>query len=395
MLLKKVLYIAVILLVCTLLTGFRGEAIIFIEGKVVDSNTKMGVGDVQVTFWDLIDNRRYDVKTDSKGIWKWSLTIDGGKFEDRYYYSSTPTWKIEYRKEGFTFSNASMSRTTLRESHYMSYLPPTFTRVYDITAYVEATQIFNPNPISSSATITSGPAITLMISGYNKVPLEMRFIPAGTFVMGSSPNEKDRDFNESPQQQVTISQPFYLGVYEVTQEQWAAVMGTYPSRFGYVPTNPVEQISWEDCQSFINKLNTMGLGTFRLPTEAEWEYACRAGSTTRFPWGDDPGYSILNQYAWYGESSTTGATHYVGQKRPNSWGLYDMHGNVWEWCNDWFADTYQTSYIDPKGPATGMFRILRGGSWKYKAKDCRSARRGSSYPTSVDSETGFRLVRMF
>ena len=395
MLLKKVLYIAVILLVCTLLTGFRGEALIFIEGKVVDSNTKMGVGDVQVTFWDLKDNRRYDVKTDSKGIWKWALTIDGGKFEDRYYYSSTPNWKIEYRKEGFTFSNASMSKTTLRVSHYLSYFPLAFQRTYDITAYVEATQVYNPNPVSSSSTITSGPAITLMISGYNKVPLEMRFIPAGTFVMGSSPNEKDRDFNEGPQQQVTISQPFYLGVYEVTQEQWAAVMGTYPSRFGYVPTNPVEQISWEDCQSFINKLNTMGLGTFRLPTEAEWEYACRAGSTTRFPWGDDPGYSILSQYAWYGESSTTGATHYVGQKKPNSWGLYDMHGNVWEWCNDWFADTYQTSYIDPKGPTTGMFRILRGGSWKYNAKDCRSARRGSSYPTSVDGETGFRLVRMF
>jgi len=183
-----------------------------------------------------------------------------------------------------------------------------------------------------------------------------------------------------------------MGIYEVTQEQWAAVMGTHPSYFGNNPTYPVERVSWNDCQRFIARINTMGIGSFRLPTEAEWEYACRAGSTTRFPWGDDSGYSQLWQYAWYGESITTGKTHYIGQKKPNAWGLYDMHGNVEEWCSDWYGTYASTQQIDPKGASTGSKRVVRGGSWYGSTKFCRSAHRYQLWPMYTNFGLGFRIV---
>ena len=181
---KKSLYIFVVLMVCLILTGFRGEAVVFIEGRVVDNVSKVGIENVQVTFWDPVANRRYDIKTDSKGIWKWSLIIEGDRFQYSYSLGNI-AWKIEYSKEGFTFNNASISKATLSQSNYLSYFPlPSVQRVYNITAYVEAIQIYSQNPISSPATIPSssaivqlGPAITLMISGYNKVPLEMKLSP--------------------------------------------------------------------------------------------------------------------------------------------------------------------------------------------------------------------------
>ncbi|MBC7324568.1 MAG: formylglycine-generating enzyme family protein, partial [Moorella sp. (in: Bacteria)] len=132
----------------------------------------------------------------------------------------------------------------------------------------------------------------------------MVLIPAGTFMMGSPNNEQDRSSNEGPQHQVTLTKPFYLGKYEVTQAQWKAVMGSNPSYFRG-NNLPVEQVSWNDCQTFIQRLNQLGQGTFRLPTEAEWEYACRAGTTTRFYWGDDPNYSQIGQYAWYDRNSNS------------------------------------------------------------------------------------------
>lgn len=236
----------------------------------------------------------------------------------------------------------------------------------------------------------------LTIPGSGGVQLSMKLIPSGSFMMGSPNMEQDRDDDEGPQHRVTISKAFYMGVFEVTQEQWKAVMGTSPSSFGYNAKYPVEEVSWEDCQRFISKINAMGIGTFRLPTEAEWEYACRSGSTTRFPWGDDSGYSSLGQYAWY-SSNSNDTTHPVGLKKPNAWGLYDMHGNVWEWCSDWYAPYASTAQTDPKGPSTapssGSSRVLRGGSWYSDPRYCRSANRGSGAPTGPDNDLGFRLVR--
>ena len=213
-------------------------------------------------------------------------------------------------------------------------------------------------------------------------------------MMGSPGQETDRYSDEGPQHMVTITRPYYMGIYEVTQEQWKAVMGTSPSSFGYNATYPVESVNWEDCQKFIARINTMGIGTFRLPTEAEWEYACRAGSTTRFPWGDDPGYGQIGQYAWY-YSNSNSTTHPVGQKKPNGWGLYDMHGNVWEWCSDWYETPYGVGHVsDPQGPTTGSYRVFRGGAWIYVLLYCRSANRNYVTPASSYYYLGFRLVRI-
>jgi formylglycine-generating enzyme required for sulfatase activity len=213
--------------------------------------------------------------------------------------------------------------------------------------------------------------VTLDLGG--GVKLEMVLIPAGQFVMGSPDAQHDAE-DERPQHRVRITRPFYLGKYLVTQAQWQAVMGSNPSSFRG-DANPVEQVSWEDCRLFAQRLSAkLGGGKFSLPSEAQWEYACRAGSTTRYSFGDQE--SELRDYGWYvGNSRRT--THPVGQKRPNAWGLYDVHGNVWEWC----ADVYDTKYYrrspvdDPPGPAEGADRVARGGGWPADAGECRSASR--------------------
>lgn len=198
--------------------------------------------------------------------------------------------------------------------------------------------------------------------------------------------------NEGPQHQVTITQPFYLGKYPVTQAQWQAVMGSNPSYFSGKPNNPVERISWNDCREFIEKLNQMKQGTFRLPTEAEWEYACRAGTKVRFYWGDDPNYTQIEEYAWYDQNSN-GQTQEVGQKRSNAFGLYDMSGNVWKWCQDWYGSYNSNTQVDPAGVGNGQFRVLRGGGWGDGARYCRSAPRSWGDPGSRGNDDGLRLAR--
>ncbi len=222
-------------------------------------------------------------------------------------------------------------------------------------------------------------------------PLEMVLIPGGTYMMGSPENEVDRDDNEGPLHSVTISKPFYLGKYEITQAQWAAVMGNNPS--GFQGNNrPVETITWDDCQAFIQKLNLLGQGTFRLPTEAEWEYACRAGTTTRFYWGDDLKYNQIDDYAWYSSNSNV-QTHEVGTKLPNAWGLFDMSGNVWEWCQDRFGEYSSDPQTDPTGSTNDDQRLQRGGEWDETARACRSANRYYNYPSFNYDGYGFRLAR--
>ena len=181
----------------------------------------------------------------------------------------------------------------------------------------------------------------------------------------------------------------------MTQEQWEAVTGNNPSEFKG-PKNPVETVSWEDCQQFLGKLNAKvgsGAGKFQLPSEAQWEYACRAGSKTKYCFGDDA--SKLREYAWYDES-VDGRTHPVGEKKPNAWGLYDMHGNVWEWCKDWYKDGYykESPVDDPTGAATGSFRVFRDGNWLCSARHCRSASRGCIEPGDRDDFLGFRVSQV-
>jgi formylglycine-generating enzyme required for sulfatase activity len=222
----------------------------------------------------------------------------------------------------------------------------------------------------------------------NSIGMEFVLIRAGEFQMGASDGDKD----EQPVHTVRISKPFYLGKYEVTQAQWQAVMEKNPSGFTGDPTRPVENVSWEDVQEFIRRLNTKENGvTYRLPTEAEWEYAARAGTTTAYSFGNDK--SQLSQYAWYGDTSGN-QTHPVGKLKPNAWGLYDMHGNVWEWVQDWYGPYTAGAAVEPAGLSSGSRRVVRGGSWDSGASYCRSAYRLYAAPGYRGGGLGFRLLRI-
>jgi len=232
------------------------------------------------------------------------------------------------------------------------------------------------------------------ISLGDNINLSLVLVPAGTFMMGSPQSEKDR-LNDETQHEVTLTNSFYMGKYEVTQEQWEAVMGNGFLWFGGNPsyfkgrTLPVTDVSWEDCQEFIRKLNARSKGGFRLPTEAEWEYACRAGTTTAYSFGN----SITKNNANYNDSTFQKPAE-VGSYKPNAFGLYDMHGNVWEWCEDWKADYPLRALTDPMGPTTGKSRVVRGGSFYNVASKARSSNRDTGLaPSYPDFNFGFRLAR--
>ena len=217
----------------------------------------------------------------------------------------------------------------------------------------------------------------------NSIAMDFVLIPAGSFMMGSNENSE-----EKPVHRVLITQPFYMGKYEVTQAQWESVMGSNPSNFKG-SNLPVEQVSWDDVDTFIRRLNQREGGTrYRLPTEADWEYACRAGTT-----GDYAGNN-LDVMGWY-DANAGSKTHPVGRKQPNAFGLYDMHGNVSEWCSDRYdSDYYQQSPgSNPKGSSSGSLRVVRGGSWDFIAGYCRSAYRNGGSPGIRYGSLGFRLVR--
>ena len=218
--------------------------------------------------------------------------------------------------------------------------------------------------------------------------IELILIPAGEFDMGSPRSEQARENDEGPIHRIIISRPFYISRYEVTQAQWKAIMGHSPSHTEALDL-PIVGIRWANAVEFCKKLSERQLETFRLPTEAEWEYACRAGSTTVYSFGDDP--SSLIQYAWFNSNSDHEA-HPVGQKQPNAFGLYDMHGNVWEWCIDWYDDYLVDTTDDPPGSPDGSSRILRGGSWFCTPGPCRSANRGWNTPDIRDDDVGFRVI---
>jgi formylglycine-generating enzyme required for sulfatase activity len=256
---------------------------------------------------------------------------------------------------------------------------------------------------SSAVTLTVNP---LLVNLGSSMPLNLTPIPAGTFTMGSPSSDPDYHPDET-QHQVTVSQNFYMGTYLVTQAQWTQVMGANPSYF-QTPANlqrPVEEVSYTDITTaatgFLAKLNQNAIVSpgipsgyvFRLPTEAEWEYACRAGTTTRFYWGDySDANTTINSYAWYyGNDGAT--TEPVGGLLPNDWGLYDMAGNLQEWCQDWYGAYDSGPDTDPAGQTSGSYRVYRGGSWSGISLGCRSALRGFDYPDShANGTVGFRVV---
>jgi formylglycine-generating enzyme required for sulfatase activity len=246
----------------------------------------------------------------------------------------------------------------------------------------------------------------------NVVPVPfMTWIPSGTFVMGSPSNEALRNSNES-QHTVTLTKGFYMGRHEVTQGDYLSLTSTNPSTYTGDLSRPVEQVSWSDATNYCGKLTRqeqlagrLPVGwVYRLPTESEWEYACRAGTTTALHYGNELRGGMANFYSYYeydaltGETLVSSPTTYLdrptamGSYQPNPWGLYDMHGNVWEWCRDYYGTYPVGSLTDPQGPISGGDRVMRGGSWCTRGMNCRSALRNSIPPAYKRYDLGFRIV---
>ena len=226
--------------------------------------------------------------------------------------------------------------------------------------------------------------VTIKVKG---VDFNVVYVEGGTFLMGATDEMSNPNEDEKPVRQVTLSS-YYIGQTEVTQALWTAVMGSNPS-LSVGDDLPVEQVTWNDCQKFIQKLNSLTDKHFRLPTEAEWEYAARGGKKSR-------GYQYsgsknLPDVAWF-KTNSVDKTHPVGTKLFNELALYDMSGNVWEWCQDWYGDYSSTSQMNPKGPSSGTRRVIRGGSWTAYPRECRSSYRGTDKPDSMYKNLGLRLA---
>ncbi len=228
----------------------------------------------------------------------------------------------------------------------------------------------------------------------NSLAMDLAWIPSGSFTMGSRESEKGREEDESPRHRVILTKGFYMGVTEVTQQQWEQLMGTAPwadnPNIQQGARLPAVFVTWTDAVSFCRRLSESEGRRYRLPTEAEWEYACRAGTYSPFYWG----YAFDERYAWSSKNSELNM-HEVGEKRPNAWGLFDMGGNVWEMCSDWYGRYPGEELTDPKGPdqpPERAVRVIRSGSYSNTPFDCRSAERGYMPPTSKGGIIGFRVV---
>lgn len=283
------------------------------------------------------------------------------------------------------------------------------TPVMTETPYVSPTPTQTETPYVSPTPTLSPSEITVLLPNLpgGAQPLVLRRIPSGSFQMGSldSTSWTICGLCEQPVRTVNIDYSFYMGKYEITQAQWQAVMGSNPAHsYGVGNDYPVYYVSWLDItqtNGFLDRLNALGQGTFRLPSEAEWEYACRAGTTTRFSFGDSTcqssscGPCELSQYGWFCGNNTPEGTKRVGQFLPNAFGLYDVHGNVWEWCLDYWHNNYDGAPSDGSAwlSPTHANRIIRGGGWDYSPASCRSSRRLSGPPTVRLSELGLRIVR--
>jgi formylglycine-generating enzyme required for sulfatase activity len=230
----------------------------------------------------------------------------------------------------------------------------------------------------------------------------MVFVPPNTFTMGSPTNDLDHASDEVPQTIVTLTRGFWMGKFEVTQGEYLSIMNTNPSFFPGDLSRPVSSVTWSDATNYCWKLTQRELAAgrippgsqYRLPTEAEWECAARAGTTTRFSYGDDPGYAGATNYMWHLFNANL-SVHPVGQKLPNPWGLYDMPGNVWEWCQDWYGALSGGAVTDPTGPPASNpigNKVARGGAYDYPDSSCRSASRLLAFQFHTDTDLGFRVV---
>ena len=280
--------------------------------------------------------------------------------------------QVEVRKDGYTTDKKSV---TISEGQTMS-----------ISGTLASNTASSSNGYASSSSVSSG-GNEISIPVKNGITIDMVKVEAGTFMMGATSEMMNPEDDEKPVHQVTLTNDYYMGKYEVTQALWQAVMGSNPSYFKG-DNLPVEQVSWNDCQEFISKLNGLTGKKFRLPTEAEWEYAARGGKKSRSY--QYSGSSNISDAAWY-DGNSGSKTHPVGMKQANELGIYDMRGNVWEWCQDWYGSYVSSPQTNPIGVESGAARVGRGGSWCYDARDCRSSYRSFAIPDGGSSVLGFRL----
>ena len=341
------------------------------------------VGFISIGFWQLFETAIY---SQNKPLTLWQINNSLNVSNDKKKESAITAKKV--RQVGVTFPLTPDIESELRASGATDEL---IEAIRQNSPSVSKPTKTPPKPISTPvSTPVPTPKSTPTVSGKelkNSIGMEFVYIPSGSFEMGSN----DGYYNEEkPVHRVTISNGFYMGKYEVMQKEYEKVIGTNPSYFKNCPRCPVEQVSWEDAQDFIKKLNAKNEGTYRLPTEAEWEYAARGGTTTKWSFGN--GESSLGVYAWYWENSGS-KTHEVGMRQSNDFGLYDMHGNVWEWTQDWYGSYESGNITDPTGASSGSNRVNRGGSWSDDAVHLRSANRSGNLPSYRYNDLGFRVVR--
>ena len=303
-------------------------------------------------------------------------------------------YQIERKVSGGTYSQiATVSQNTATYSD--TGLQENTTYWYRVRAYIGSNNSSYSNEADATTTYPAGYEQTFAL-GTTGETIEMVWIPSGSFMQGRYSGEQGSNSSEDPQHLVTFANGFWLGKYEVTQAQWEAIAGPWTFYFDNHPDYPAETVSWNDItNTFLPALNSQSGGNlWRLPSESEWEYACRAGTETRFYWGDDLNETEIGNYAWYTGNSGS-QTHEVGTREPNAWNLYDMSGNVWEWVEDYWHSNYTGAPTngDPWLSPTSSSRVLRGGSWYYYGNYCRSAYRFSNTPSYRSYNRGFRLVR--
>ena len=281
--------------------------------------------------------------------------------------------QVEVRKDGYATNKKSVM---ISEGQTAS-----------ISGTLSSNTASSSNGYASSSSVSSG-GNEISIPVKNGITIDMVKVDAGSFMMGATSEMQNPYGDETPVHQVILTNDYYMGKYEVTQALWQAVMGNNPSRFKG-DNLPVESVSWKDCQKFISKLNKKTGRKFRLPTEAEWEYAARGGKKSRSC--QYSGSSNIADVAWYKDNSGN-KTHPVGTKQANELGFYDMTGNVWEWCQDWYYSYVSSSQTNPRGAVSGSYRVYRGGSWYYNARCCRSSYRYCAAPDCRYYYLGLRLV---
>lgn len=314
-----------------------------LAGEVNDAREKLPCGFIYSTSSDLSLEKACMVSTMSQG--KYSITLTKLEANTTYYYRAYVVVDGEHRYGDVR----------------------SFTTETKVSESVDASKTYTVNGVSFT-----------MIGVYG-----------GTFTMGSPDSDSEAYSNEKPAHQVTLSN-YYIGETEVTQALWQAVMGSNPSYYTGDLQRPVEQVSWDDCQTFISKLNELTGENFRLPTEAEWEYAARGGSASKgYKYS---GSNNVDDVVWFFDNSSN-KTHVVKTKQPNELGIYVMSGNVYEWCSDWYGSYSSSAQTNPTGPSSGSYRVFRGGSWCHNARFCRVANRICSSPGNGDNLIGLRLVR--